>query len=130
MLLVPTRCEATADDLLASFHSEWKRRKGKVGALDVLLRQRGASLRSVASEIPPPRVVFPALPEARVVMHNEEHLVLETPRAGEFPVGSVLMGIPWHICPTMALHSHVQVAHGGVVEECWPVVARNRQITF
>lgn len=86
--------------------------------------------KAVASEMPHPRVVFPALPEARVVMHNEEHLVLETPRAGEFPVGSVLMGIPWHICPTMALHSHVQVAHGGVVEECWPVVARNRQITF
>lgn len=86
--------------------------------------------KAVASEMPHPRVVFPALPEARVVMHNEEHLVLETPRAGGFPVGSVVYGIPWHICPTVALHCHVQVAKRGEVLERWPVVARTRQITY
>ena len=85
--------------------------------------------KAVASEMPHPRVIFPALPEAKAVMHNEEHLVLETPRAAEFPVGSVLYGIPWHICPTVALHSHVQVAQGGSVVDTWPVVARARRIT-
>jgi len=86
--------------------------------------------KAVASEMPHPRVIFPALPEAKAVMHNEEHLVLETPRAADFPVGSVLYGIPWHICPTVALHSHVHLAQGGVAVERWPVVARTRQITF
>ncbi len=86
--------------------------------------------KAVASEMPHPRVIFPALPEARVVMHNEEHLVLETPRAAEFPVGSVLYGIPWHICPTVALHSHVHLAQDGIAVDRWPVVARARQITY
>ena len=86
--------------------------------------------KAVASEMPHPRVIFPALPEAKAVMHNEEHLVLETPRAADFPVGSVLYGIPWHICPTVALHSHVHPAQGGVAGERWPVVARTRQINF
>ena len=36
-------------------------------------------------------------------MHSEEHLVLETPRAAEFKIGDVLYGVPWHICPTVAL---------------------------
>lgn len=86
--------------------------------------------KAVASEMPHPRVIFPALPEAKAVMHNEEHLVLETPRAAEFPVGSVLYGIPWHICPTVALHGHVHLAQDGVAVETWPVVARARQITY
>jgi D-serine deaminase-like pyridoxal phosphate-dependent protein len=85
--------------------------------------------KAVASEMPHPRVIFPALLEARVVMHNEEHLVLETPRAAEFPVGSVLYGVPWHICPTVALHSHVHLAQDGRAVDRWPVVARARWIT-
>jgi D-threonine aldolase len=86
--------------------------------------------KAVASEMPHPRVIFPALPDAKAVMHSEEHLVLETPRAAEFPVGSVLYGIPWHVCPTVALHSEVRLARGGIVCETWPVVARARRITF
>ena len=86
--------------------------------------------KSVASEMPHPRVVFPQLPDARAVMHNEEHLVMETARAAAFPVGSVLAGIPWHICPTVALHSFVHIARGNVVTETWPVTARTRRITL
>lgn len=86
--------------------------------------------KAVASEMPHPRVVFPALPDAQVVMHNEEHLVLQTSRAADFPVGSVLYGIPWHICPTMALHSHVLVAQASKPLAAWPIAARARQLTF
>lgn len=86
--------------------------------------------KAVASEMAPPRVVFPELPEARAVMHSEEHLVLETPRAKEFPPGTVLLGIPWHVCPTVALHSHVYaVSPGGGMEE-WPVTARARRANW
>jgi D-serine deaminase-like pyridoxal phosphate-dependent protein len=86
--------------------------------------------KSVASEMPHPRVVFPALPDAKAVGHNEEHLVLETPRAAEFPVGTVLIGIPWHICPTVALHDRAYVIRDGRCVEEWPVVARARKLTI
>ena len=86
--------------------------------------------KAVASEMPQPRVIFPALPDAAVVMHNEEHLVLETGRAAEFPVGSVLYGIPWHVCPTVALHGFVHVVRGGAVGEKWTVTARTLAIQF
>lgn len=86
--------------------------------------------KAVASEMPHPRVIFPALPDAAAVMHNEEHLVVETAAAADFPVGSVLAGIPWHICPTVALHSFVHVARRNSVTETWPVTARTRRIRF
>lgn len=86
--------------------------------------------KAVASEMPHPRVVFPLLPNARAVGHSEEHLVLETERAADIPVGSVLYGIPWHICPTVALHDRVHVVRNGCVVEEWPVVARARRLTL
>jgi D-serine deaminase-like pyridoxal phosphate-dependent protein len=87
--------------------------------------------KAVASEMPQPRVIFPALPDAQPVMHNEEHLVLETDRAADFPVGTPLAGIPWHICPTMALHAFVHVVRTGAdATETWPVTARTRCITI
>jgi D-serine deaminase-like pyridoxal phosphate-dependent protein len=86
--------------------------------------------KAVASEMPHPRVVFPDLPDARAVMHSEEHLVVETSRAAQFPVGTIVHGIPWHICPTVALHSEVYVSRAGRASETWPVVARARKITI
>jgi D-serine deaminase-like pyridoxal phosphate-dependent protein len=86
--------------------------------------------KAVASEMPHPRVVFPDMPDARAVMHSEEHLVVETARAAQFPVGTVVHGIPWHICPTVALHSEAYVSRAGRASETWPVVARARRITI
>jgi D-serine deaminase-like pyridoxal phosphate-dependent protein len=86
--------------------------------------------KAVASEMPHPRVIFPALPDARAVGHNEEHLVLETDRAGEFPIGTALYGLPWHICPTVALHDRVQVVRGGRITETWTVSARARRLSI
>jgi D-serine deaminase-like pyridoxal phosphate-dependent protein len=62
-------------------------------------------------------------------MHSEEHLVIETPRAGEFNVGDVLYGVPWHICPTVALHSHAVVVRDGKAVERWRVLGRERFLT-
>lgn len=86
--------------------------------------------KAVASEMPHPRVIFPALPDAHAVTHSEEHLVIETARAADFPVGTAVYGIPWHICPTVALHDRVLVVRDGRVAEEWPVVARARRLTF
>jgi D-serine deaminase-like pyridoxal phosphate-dependent protein len=86
--------------------------------------------KAVASERPHPRVRFIEIPDASFVTHSEEHLVIETPRAPEFPVGSTLHGIPLHVCPTVALHGEACVVENGVVSERWRILARNRQLTI
>jgi D-threonine aldolase len=85
--------------------------------------------KAVASEMPHPRVHFPELPDAKPVGHNEEHLVLETDRAREFQVGAVLYGIPWHICPTVALHSECICVANARAEARWQITARARRLT-
>jgi len=86
--------------------------------------------KAVASEGPHPRVALFDLPEVRATGHSEEHLSLETTRAGEFPVGACFYGIPWHICPTVALHQEAVVIRNGRAEERWQVVGRARAITI
>jgi D-threonine aldolase len=85
--------------------------------------------KSVASEFPQPRVQFFGLEDAVAVVHSEEHLVLESDRADEFPVGTVLYGIPFHICPTVALYEEVLCVRNGKASETWHVAARRRKIT-
>jgi D-serine deaminase-like pyridoxal phosphate-dependent protein len=63
-------------------------------------------------------------------VHSEEHLVVETSRADDFPVGSVLYGIPWHICPTVALYASLQVVRDRRVIETWEVTARARRLEY
>jgi D-serine deaminase-like pyridoxal phosphate-dependent protein len=86
--------------------------------------------KSVASEMPHPRVALFGLEDAVVVNHSEEHLVLKTSRAGGLPVGTALYGIPTHVCPTVALHGEVFVVRGGRTTETWPVAARARRLTI
>ena len=85
--------------------------------------------KAIASESPHPRVELIGLADARAVGHSEEHLTIETERADEFPVGTPLYGIPWHICPTVALHQEAVVVRDGRAVERWQVVARARTIT-
>jgi D-serine deaminase-like pyridoxal phosphate-dependent protein len=86
--------------------------------------------KAVASEAPPPRVQLMGLPDTIAVGHSEEHLVLETNRAGEFPVGTCFYGMPWHVCPTVALHNEAVVVRNGRADERWLVVGRARRITI
>ncbi|MGV3485864.1 MAG: M81 family metallopeptidase [Planctomycetaceae bacterium] len=86
--------------------------------------------KAVASEMAPPRVRWFGLEDAKPVMHNEEHLVLEVPDSHELRVGTVLYGIPRHICPTVALHHQVWCVRDRIAVETWPVVARARCITI
>lgn len=86
--------------------------------------------KAVAAENPHPRVTLFGLEDATAVGHSEEHLVLETARAGDYPVGSVLYGIPWHVCPTVALHDEAVVIRDGRVAGHWPVVARSRRLSI
>ncbi len=85
--------------------------------------------KAIASEGPHPRVELFGLEDARAIGHSEEHLTIETDRAADYHVGSPLYGIPWHICPTVALHQEAVVIRDGRAAERWQVVARARTIT-
>jgi D-serine deaminase-like pyridoxal phosphate-dependent protein len=85
--------------------------------------------KAVASEMPHPRVRIFGLEDAVFPGHNEEHLVVETPRAAAHPVGTVLYALPRHVCPTVALHAEVVVVEGGRAIDRWPVAARARRLT-
>ncbi len=85
--------------------------------------------KAVAAEMPPPRVQFLNLEDARAVLHSEEHLVVETQRGSEFKLGDCVYGVPWHICPTVALHSEAVVIEDGRVAGRWQV-ARDRRLTL
>lgn len=85
--------------------------------------------KSVSPDNPNPRVLFPQIPDAEMRVHSEEHLTIRTERANQFALGDVLYGIPWHICPTVALYSEAAVIREGEIAERWQVVARERMLT-
>jgi D-serine deaminase-like pyridoxal phosphate-dependent protein len=84
--------------------------------------------KAVAREMPHPRVRIFGLEDATFPVHNEEHLVVQTPRAAEFPEGTVLYALPRHVCPTVALHAEVVVVDRGRAVDRWPVTARARRL--
>jgi len=88
--------------------------------------------KAVAAEKPiGNRAWFPDLPEAKPFLQSEEHFVLDAPNAGDFAVGDALLAVPWHVCPTVALHSHAYLVRDGrVTGETWQVAARNRSLTI
>jgi D-threonine aldolase len=93
----------------------------------VLLQPQASSLGPRASGVGP-RAVGTGLP-ATFIGHSEEHLVLETPEAPSLRVGDVFYGIPWHVCPTVALHGQAVVVRHGRAVDRWRVSARERMIT-
>ncbi|MDZ4782381.1 MAG: D-TA family PLP-dependent enzyme [Planctomycetia bacterium] len=86
--------------------------------------------KAVSADQPHPRVQFLNLPDAKAVVHSEEHLAIETSAADRFQVGDALYGVPQHVCPTVALHREAIVVREGVACDRWPVTARDRVITI
>jgi D-serine deaminase-like pyridoxal phosphate-dependent protein len=86
--------------------------------------------KAIASEMPPPRVELLGLKDASFVAHSEEHLVVETNHSSDFEIGDCLCGVPWHVCPTVALHSEAIVIENGKPGGSWAVVARDRRLTI
>jgi len=89
--------------------------------------------KAIASEMPFPRVKFLNYPELQEVFHSEEHLNVRLPEgsAAALPkVGELLYGVPYHICPTVALYDHAWVVRDGKVTDQWQIQARKRKINF
>jgi D-serine deaminase-like pyridoxal phosphate-dependent protein len=86
--------------------------------------------KAVAADNPDPRVLFPELPDARAVIHSEEHLTIYTTSAVRYAVGSCLYAIPWHVCPTVALYPEAIVIRGGRAAERIKIAARDRMLSI
>jgi D-serine deaminase-like pyridoxal phosphate-dependent protein len=83
--------------------------------------------KAVASDPPAgKRLRLLNIPEYEAVLHNEEHLVIETPVAADFRPGDEIFAMPTHICPTCAMHRQAFVVENGQVAERWEIVARDR----
>ncbi len=76
------------------------------------------------------RAIFPELPDLEVVSQNEEHLVVRTPKASDFTPGDEQLAIPWHVCPTSAVHRQAYVVARGKLVDRWDVTARDRWLTI
>lgn len=86
--------------------------------------------KAVASENPlNNRIYFLNAPNLVPVSHSEEHLILKAEKGNDFKVGDVLYGVPFHICPTVALHETLAVVEKKNVISSWNVVARKRKIS-
>jgi D-threonine aldolase len=86
--------------------------------------------KAIASENPQPRVHFLNAPASEVIMHSEEHLVVESEGFRDWATGDCLFGVPWHVCPTVALHSEAMVIRQGRAVERWRIDARDRRLRF
>jgi D-serine deaminase-like pyridoxal phosphate-dependent protein len=76
------------------------------------------------------RVHFLNASDLTPVGQSEEHLVLEAPTSHHHYVGEVLYGIPYHICPTVALYERVITIRNGRASGEWMNSARDRKITY
>ena len=86
--------------------------------------------KAVASDPPAERRCFLLdVPDYKIIGQNEEHLIIETPAAESFPPGTAVFAMPWHICPTCALHRQAYVVEDGRITGQWDIAARDRMLT-
>lgn len=72
------------------------------------------------------RVYFPEHPSLLPVGQSEEHLVMEAGEGHGFKPGDILLGIPYHVCPTIALHESLFAIEDNQLTGEWRVLARRR----
>jgi D-serine deaminase-like pyridoxal phosphate-dependent protein len=83
--------------------------------------------KAVASDPPAgSRCVLLDVPDAKPVLQNEEHLVIECPGASRYRPGDEAYALPTHICPTCAMHRQAYVIDQGQLVDRWDIVARDR----
>jgi len=76
------------------------------------------------------RVYFPSEPEFKFISQSEEHLVVEAGNNHSYKTGDILFGIPYHICPTVALYNKTYTVENNKLTGEWEVTARGRKINL
>jgi D-serine deaminase-like pyridoxal phosphate-dependent protein len=67
-----------------------------------------------------------------VTGQSEEHGVLEIAEEAweAIQIGDTYYALPYHICPSVALHDYASVIENGDVTDEWKIAARNRRLTI
>lgn len=86
--------------------------------------------KSVAAESPLPRIYFLNAVDSVPISQSEEHLVLKVADSTIYRIGDILYGVPFHICPTVALYNTALLIKKNTVVDEWKVVARDRKISI
>jgi len=86
--------------------------------------------KSLASEMPFPRVQFLNTNDFEQLNQSEEHFVVSVKNPDRYSIGDIFYAVPMHICPTVAKYPSVHVVRDGKVTETWKVAARDQKITF
>lgn len=87
--------------------------------------------KSVAAEnVIEKRVYFLNAQNVQPVSQSEEHLVLQVEDASVYKIGDILFGVPYHICPTVALYESAVIVENNKPVDEWKVIARNRKINI
>lgn len=74
------------------------------------------------------RVTFLNAPDLVPVAQSEEHLVLKSNMGKFYQPGDVLYGLPYHICPTVALYETASIVENHRVITEWEISARDKRI--
>ncbi|WP_461452614.1 D-TA family PLP-dependent enzyme [Mucilaginibacter sp.] len=87
--------------------------------------------KSIASESElSKRIFFLNAPELKMKGHSEEHLVADAGEDHQYNIGDVLYGLPWHVCPTVALYERAITIENNIITGEWLNIARDRIITI
>jgi D-serine deaminase-like pyridoxal phosphate-dependent protein len=76
------------------------------------------------------RVYFLDQPSMKALGQSEEHLVMEAGINHGYQIGDLLYGMPYHVCPTVALYERAITVENGKAGGEWKTVARDRKISI
>ncbi|HVW97041.1 MAG TPA: D-TA family PLP-dependent enzyme [Mucilaginibacter sp.] len=76
------------------------------------------------------RVLLINAPQAEIISQSEEHLVIDAGKAHSCKQGDIVYGMPYHVCPTVALYERAFTIENGIITGEWKNTARDRKITI
>jgi D-serine deaminase-like pyridoxal phosphate-dependent protein len=76
------------------------------------------------------RIYFLNAPELVMTGQSEEHLVVDAGKGHRYKVGDVLYGLPYHVCPTIALYERAITIEDHKISGEWRNIARDRKINI
>jgi len=76
------------------------------------------------------RIYFLNAPEMVMIGQSEEHLVVDAGKGHHYKVGDVFYGLPYHICPTIALYERAITIENNKISGEWRNIARDRKINI
>ncbi|MDP9047600.1 MAG: D-TA family PLP-dependent enzyme [Bacteroidota bacterium] len=76
------------------------------------------------------RVYFLNAPGLHMISQSEEHLVADAGKGHKYNVGDVFYGLPYHICPTVALYERTVTIDNHKTTVEWLNIARDRKINI